>query len=347
MHAIPRPTPRVAPATTATLPFNLFIAHLRDFKSASSHTLLNFGLTDAREIRYEHVPDTLCHICGAAFFLSARRQGGFMRADRLLSIMLLLQIYQRLTARELARRLEVSERTIHRDMEALSTAGVPVVAERGTGGGWALVGGYPANLTGLNGEEIQALLADAPTRLLADLNLERASDAAHVKLLAALPAESRRGAEYARQRIHVDVTGWGSAEESVPHLGTIQEAVWRERKLYLTYGRGCDDSTFERLVDPLGLVAKGSVWYLVAAMDGDVRSYRVSRVRGARLADTPCERPEGFDLAEFWGKSGARFKAEVPRFYATLRARREVVPRLNYAARFARVEQAGEPDAEA
>ena len=269
-----------------------------------------------------------------------------MRADRLLSIMLLLQIYQRLTARELARRLEVSERTIHRDMEALSTAGVPVVAERGAGGGWALVEGYRTNLTGLNGDEIQALFANAPSRLLADLNLERASDAAHVKLLAALPAESRRGAEYARQRIHVDVAGWGSAEETFPHLGTIQEAVWQGRKLHLTYGRGCDDSTFERLVDPLGLVAKGSVWYLVASVGGDVRSYRVSRVRGARLADGPSERPEGFDLAEFWGRSVARFKTEVPRFYATLRARREVVPRLNYAARFARVEQLGEPDAE-
>jgi len=269
-----------------------------------------------------------------------------MRADRLLSIMLLLQIYQRLTARELARRLEVSERTIHRDMEALSTAGVPVVAERGTGGGWALVEGYRTNLTGLNGEEIQALFANAPSRLLADLNLERASDTAHIKLLAALPAESRRGAEYARQRIHVDVAGWGSAEESTPHLGTIQEAVWQGRKLHLTYGRGCDDSTFERLVDPLGLVAKGSVWYLVAAVGGDVRSYRASRVRGARLADEGCERPEGFDLAEFWGRSVARFKTEVPRYYATLRARRGVVPRLSYAARFARVEQLSEPDAE-
>src|SRR2546423_1326779 len=269
MHAIPRPAPRVAPATTATLPFKLFIANLQfiekfpwqkksstkphettrkntaascDFfvflrviswttfsVEVRAHTLKI--LLDWRTgIRYEQVPDTLCHICGAAFFLSEWRRGGFMRADRLLSIMLLLQIYQRLTARELARRLEVSERTIHRDMEALSTAGVPVVAERGPGCRWALAQGLRTNLTGLNGEEIQALFANAPTRLLADLKLGRASDAAHGKLLAALPAESRRGAEYARQRIHVDVAGWGSAEETFPHLGTIQEAVWRSEE---------------------------------------------------------------------------------------------------------------------
>src|ERR687889_1139261 len=131
-----------------------------------------------------------------------------MRADRLLPIMLLLQIYQRLTAGELARRLEVSERTIHRDMEALSTAGVPVEAARGTGGGWALVDGYRTNLTGLNADEIQTLFAGLPARLLADLNMDRASDAAHVKLLAALPAASRAAAEYARSRVHVDVAGW-------------------------------------------------------------------------------------------------------------------------------------------
>src|SRR5829696_2697845 len=133
-----------------------------------------------------------------------------MRADRLLSIMLLLQIYRRLTAGELARRLEVSERTIHRDMEALSTAGVPVEALRGAGGGWALVDGYRTNLTGLNGEEIQTLFAG-------------------------LPEASRAAAEYARRRIHVDVAGWGSAQEALPHLHTIQEAVWRGRKLLLAY----------------------------------------------------------------------------------------------------------------
>src|SRR5215208_5430614 len=217
-------------------------------------------------VRYAPVPDTLCHI-------RARREklfggeGGAMRADRLLSIMLLLQLYQRLTAGELARRLEVSERTIHRDMEALSTAGVPVVAERGSGGGWALVDGYRTNLTGLNAAEVQTLFSGLPPRLLADLRLDRARDAAHVKLLAALPEASRADAEYARRRVHVDVAGWGGAEEAVPHLHAAQEAVWRGRKLLFTYGGDCGGAA-ERAVDPLGLVAKGGVWYLVARAAG-------------------------------------------------------------------------------
>jgi predicted DNA-binding transcriptional regulator YafY len=271
-----------------------------------------------------------------------------MRADRLLSIMLLLQIYRRLTAGELARRLEVSERTIHRDMDALSTAGVPVSALRGAGGGWALAEGYRTNLTGLNGEEVRTLFAGLPGRLLADLNLERASDAAHVKLLAALPAAGRAEAEYARRRIHVDVAGWGGSGEAVPHLHTIQEAVWQGRKLVLSYGRECGGGgpPAEREVDPLGLVAKGGVWYLVARASEEVRSYRVSRVASARLGDGPAERPEGFDLAAFWAGSVARFREELPRFDATLRAHRSVLHLLHYAGRFSRLEEASEPDAE-
>jgi predicted DNA-binding transcriptional regulator YafY len=266
-----------------------------------------------------------------------------MRADRLLSIMLLLQIYQRLTAGELARRLEVSERTIHRDMEALSTAGVPVTALRGAGGGWALLDGYRTNLTGLNAAEVQTLFSGLPPRLLADLDMGRDSDAAHVKLLAALPEGSRADAEYARRRVHVDVAGWGGAEELVPHLHTVQEAVWRGRKLLFAYG----SEAAERVAEPLGLVAKGGVWYLVArAADGEVRSYRVSRVTSARVTDEPCERPEGFDLAAFWAGSVARFRSHAPSFRATLRAHKSVLHLMPYAGRFSRVESVGETDAE-
>ena len=269
-----------------------------------------------------------------------------MRADRLLSIMLLLQIYQRLTAGELARRLEVSERTIHRDMEALSTAGVPVTALRGAGGGWALVDGYRTNLTGLNAAEVQTLFSGLPERLLADLDMGRDSDAAHVKLLAALPPSSRADAEYARRRVHVDVAGWGGADEQVPHLHTVQEAVWRGRKLLFAYGSDRGGAAPERVVDPLGLVAKGGVWYLAArAPDGEVRSYRVSRVTAARVSGEPCERPAEFDLAAFWAGSVARFKSHAPSFRATFRAHKSVLHLLPYAGRFSRVESLGEADA--
>jgi len=186
-----------------------------------------------------------------------------MRADRLLSILLLLQVHRRVTARELAKRLEVSERTIHRDMEALSAAGVPVVAERGTGGGWGLLEAYQTNLTGLNEVEIQALFLTRPARLLDDLGLHQASEAALIKLLAALPSLSRRNAEYVRNRIHIDATRWSNQEEAIPYLPTLQDAIWQERKLHITYRRG-DDACVERLVDPLGVVPRGvcGTWWL-------------------------------------------------------------------------------------
>ncbi|HEX8131275.1 MAG TPA: YafY family protein [Pyrinomonadaceae bacterium] len=267
-----------------------------------------------------------------------------MRADRLFSIVLLLQSHRQLTSRDLAGRLEVSARTIHRDMEALSGAGIPIVAERGAGGGWSLLGEYRTNLTGLNEAEIQSLFVIKPSRLLADLNLDKAAEGAFLKLLAALPAMYRRGAEYARQRIHVDVTGWNRAEESVPHLHALQEAIWQERRVLMSYARG-ECGAVERVADPLGLVAKGSVWYLVAAVEGEVRSYRVSRVRGVEVLDEACRRPPDFDLAAYWERSAAEYRAHLPGYRARVRVRREIVARMPYAGRFARIEQTGEPDA--
>jgi predicted DNA-binding transcriptional regulator YafY len=267
-----------------------------------------------------------------------------MRADRLLSILMLLQIHRQMPARELAGRLEVSERTIHRDMEALSAAGIPVIAERGSGGGWRLPPSYRTNLTGLTEAEIQALFLTPPVRLLADLGLARAADAALIKLLAALPALQRQDAEYVRRRIHIDGVGWHPPDEAVPYLSVLQDAIWRERRLRLTYQRG--DSTVERLVDPLGLVAKSNVWYLVAAVDGELRTYRVSRVRAAALTDEPCIRPPDFDLAAYWAQSAAHFKANLPRYPATLRLAPAVLPRLHWGSRFVRVEHADPPDAD-
>ena len=217
-----------------------------------------------------------------------------MRADRLLSILLLLQVNKRLTARALAERLEVSERTVLRDMEALGAAGVPVTAERGAGGGWGLVPGYRSDLTGLNAAETQALFlgesSHKPSRLLADLGMGRAADAALIKLLASLPVRSRRDVEYTRERLHIDGAGWYQSGEAFPLLPALQEAVWSERQVRMEYQKA-DGSTVERLVNPLGLVAKGSVWYLVADAEGGLRSYRVSRVRAACLTGCRASAP--------------------------------------------------------
>jgi len=268
-----------------------------------------------------------------------------MRADRLLSIMLRLQAHRRMTARELAEQFEVSQRTIYRDMEALSAAGVPVIAERGIGGGWALLEGYRTKLTGLNQAEIQALFLAKPFRLLADLGLSKASEAAFTKLLVALPAMYRRDAEYVRERIHVDGAGWRQLEENVPFLSTLQEAIWQERKLQLTYHRS-DGEAVERLVDPLGLVAKRSVWYLVAAVEGEMRTYRVSRVQSATITDQPFVRPQAFDLGEYWEESKARLAEGIPRYPVTVRVDPAILPRLRNAGRWSRIEQIDPLDSE-
>jgi predicted DNA-binding transcriptional regulator YafY len=267
-----------------------------------------------------------------------------MRADRLLSILLLLQVHRRLTARDLASRLEVSERTIHRDMEALSTAGIPVTAERGASGGWALVDNYRTDLTGLTDSEIQALFLNAPSLLLADLGLRQASEAALLKLLAALPSIHRRDAEFIRQRILVDVPGWQRIEEAIPTLPDLQDAIWHDRKVQMTYQRS--DGPTERLVEPLGLVAKGSVWYLVALADGEFRTYRVSRILNVTVTNEPITRPADFDLNDYWQRSSAEFRANLPRYRVDLRATEEALNRLHGWFRFVRVVEQTPPDAE-
>jgi len=272
-----------------------------------------------------------------------------MRADRLLSIVLLLQAHHQMTSRDLASRLEVSERTIHRDMEALSGAGIPVVAARGLGGGWSLLGEYRTTLTGLTEAEIQSLFVTKPTKLLADLHLEKAADGAHLKLLASLPSAFRQGAERARQRIHIDVSGWSKREEAVPFLPVLQEALWLERKLSIKYERGGNFEPVKRLLSPLGLVAKGSVWYLVASVDASVdksvRSYRVSRIADAEILNEPAMIPADFNLADYWEQSASTFKSTVPNYLATFWVSPAVILRLPFAGRFARVNETEETDA--
>jgi predicted DNA-binding transcriptional regulator YafY len=252
-----------------------------------------------------------------------------MRADRLLSILLLLQSKGRMTAQSLAKRLEVSERTILRDMDALSGAGVPVLAERGAHGGWRLMDGYQTKLTGLTSPEIQTLFLGRPPKVLADLGLKDAAEAAWIKLQAALPIEVRAQAESVRQRILVDPRGWRDVGDSILPLPIVLDTLWRQRRLKFVYEK-LPEPGYERVVDPLGLVARGSAWYLVAAKQSDLRTYRVSRIRDAVALDEPSNRPPDFDLAAYWEKSSTAFRDQLPRYNATYLVDPSIMDRIRW-----------------
>ncbi|MFI6389960.1 helix-turn-helix transcriptional regulator [Nonomuraea sp. NPDC050540] len=217
-----------------------------------------------------------------------------MRADRLVAALLLLQARGRVTAAELAKELETSVATARRDLESLSAAGIPVYPQPGRGGGWSLVGGARTDLTGLNADETRALF----------LLLGRAGTAtpeltsALRKLVRALPATFRADAQAAAQAVVSDRAGWGEADRelSVPHE-SLQTAVVRRVKVRLAYN-GQD-----RLVDPLGLVDKDGIWYLIADTPAGRRTFRADRITEAVITDLPAERPEEFDLATEWSRT--------------------------------------------
>lgn len=241
-----------------------------------------------------------------------------MRADRLITIIMLLQNNGRMTTRELAEKLETSERTIHRDMVALSGSGVPVYSERGSNGGWVLAEDYRTNLTGMNAEELNSLLLAHPTSVIRDLGMQQSLQQAVEKLLASFPSSSTGDAWKVRERIHVDGAGWHPSFEELPNLSIIQEAVWQGRKLAVKYVKDQEEA-LERVIEPLGLVAKGGIWYTSAFADGEVRTFRISRVAEARLLDETFVRPDDFDLASYWERSMRRFQEGLPRYPAVVR----------------------------
>src|SRR5436190_22564811 len=224
-----------------------------------------------------------------------------MRSSRLLSVLLLLQTRGRMTARELATELEVSLRTIYRDVDSLAEAGVPLYGDRGPTGGYQLIDGYRTRLTGLTTDEASSIfLAGVPGRA-AELGLGPVLATAQLKLLAALPTELRSRAGRIRERFHLDAPGWFRSGEEAPHLAIVAQAVWNQRQLRMAYRR--PEGIAERVVEPLGVVLKSGVWYVVAAREGQPRTYRVSRIQTAELLDERFERPEDFDLADYWTES--------------------------------------------
>ncbi len=240
-----------------------------------------------------------------------------MRADRLLMILSLLQTHGLRSSRELAMQLEVSDRTIHRDMEALSVAGIPVYAERGAKGGWALSEGYRNQLTGMTIDEIRSLVLLHSSSVVRDLGMQEHMKSAFRKLLTALPSAAQKDAEFTRQRIHVDGAAWHPSKPSssnVSLLSIVQQAVWEQEELQITYSGWDTDSDKLSIVRPLGLVAKMSVWYMVAMTEDEIRTYRISRLKGATKTGKGFDRPEQFDLSAYWEESNVVFKSNLPTY---------------------------------
>lgn len=223
-----------------------------------------------------------------------------MRADRLLSILLLLQTRERVPAVELAQRLEVSVRTIYRDVDALSAAGIPVWAERGRTGGIRLLPGYRTDVTGLTGDEARALFVLAAEGTHQALGLGDAIGPALRKVMAALPAPYRDDAERTSQRVLVDPVRWMRGEGGDADIGVLQRAVFTDRRLHLTYRSNGAPAPKQYTVDPYGLVSKAGVWYLVADRDGEPRLFRADRVLAATVTDEPARRRPGQELADVW-----------------------------------------------
>ena len=232
-----------------------------------------------------------------------------MRASRLLSIMMTLQARGRTSAEALAAELEVSVRTIYRDIDELSASGVPVYAETGRNGGFALLDGWRTRLTGLTPPEAQALFLSGLPGPASELGLGDAMAAAELKLLAALPADWQIEARRVSSRFHLDPKGWFQPSGTGENLRAVAEAVWSDKRIAVRYESWKGIS--ERTLEPLGIVLKGGAWYAVALAGGQARTYRLDKVLSLAVLDERFTRPTEFDLAAFWLDNTARFEQEV------------------------------------
>jgi predicted DNA-binding transcriptional regulator YafY len=245
----------------------------------------------------------------------------FMRASRLVSILLMLQTRGRVSARVLADHLEVSIRTVYRDIDELSASGVPVVVERGAAGGFELLDGWRTTLTGLTPDESQTLFLSGLPGPAAELGLGDTMASAHLKVLAALPREWQREAQRVSSRFHVDLAGWYRRIAPVRHLRALADAVWADRWIAIRYESW--DGVVERELEPLGLVIKAGEWYLAAQPHGGrraptPRTYRVSNIRELTVQGS-FTRPGRFDLAAYWSESTRRFERDIYRGTAEVR----------------------------
>ena len=251
-----------------------------------------------------------------------------MRADRLLRIVLLLQTRGRMTAERLAAELEVSVRTIYRDIDALSAAGFPVYTERGSGGGCQLVDGYRTSLTGLSELEAQALAFAAMPGAAAELGVSALAAAAHLKVLSSVSTHARDTITTVQRCFHLDPRGWfRSQQPEHPHLPALARAVWDGHKVDATYRRARGEAR-PRVLSPFGLVLKDGLWYLVAGAPDAIRTFRVSRFEAVTVLEDVVDRPDGFDLATWWDRWSDEFETGLASYPVTVRVAPTAVTRL-------------------
>jgi len=240
-----------------------------------------------------------------------------MLASRLLSILMLLQTRGRMSASALACKFEVSVRTIHRDIDQLSAAGIPVYADRGRSGGFQLMDGYRTKLTGMTQSEAEVLLLAGLPGPAAQLGLSDLLSAARLKLLAALPANVQCDAERIAARFHLDPVAWFRGSDPLPALQTVAHAVWAGRYLKVHYRNSGE--VYPRTLGPLGLVLKGGIWYLVAQSGKAVRTYRVAQISEAETAEESFARPKNFDLAAHWAEASRAYESGLYREQADVK----------------------------
>ncbi len=251
-----------------------------------------------------------------------------MRAARLIRMVLLLQTRPAMTAAELAQELEVSERTVTRDAQALSEAGIPVYAERGRAGGYRLVGGYRTGLTGLARDEAEALFLSGLPSALREMGLADAGDAARLKVSAALLPSLQGASTGVSRRFHLDAPSWYREPATLELLPAVAEAVRDDRTVLARYRRPGRDTEVERELSPYGLVLKAGVWYLCARAADDFRVYRIDRFTAVTVSDTRFVRDESFDLPGFWDERAAQFARSILRTEVTLRLSEAAAARL-------------------
>lgn len=248
-----------------------------------------------------------------------------MKADRLISILMLLQIHKKLTANELAQRLEVSVRTIYRDVESLSSLGIPVFSDRGTNGGIELLGDYKTSLNGINDDEIYSLFLPTGDKILEDLGIQKLKDSTILKLLGNSSPYQVKEIENIQNYIYIDMHTWSENPTNVNKdiLSILQNAIWNHKILKIVYRK--INETKEVILNPLGLVCKRGIWYLIGINAEVIKTYKVTSIESALLINKHFDRPSDFNLEAHWKSSTSNFKSLIPKYTFTFKVNSSVI----------------------